>query len=66
MMKWFETTRVADALLAFKDGREVQVEVGPVGKRLWMEAAPVEIMEGRRMRIEVPVYPNYPEVQPLV
>jgi hypothetical protein len=53
-MEWFETTRVADALLAWQDGREVQVEVGPVGERSWVEAASEAITEGRKMRIELP------------
>jgi len=55
--RWIESTRVVDAVVAFLDNREVQVEVGPPGRRTWTEAAPVEIVEGRPMRIEMePMY----------
>ena len=50
VMQWIITTSVADMILAKQDGRAVEVEVGPLGRKSWAEPAPVEIIEGRKMR----------------
>ena len=52
MKQWTYTTSVADVILAIQDGRRVEVQVGPPDRKAWTEPAPVEIAEGRRMRVE--------------
>lgn len=51
MTEWLYTTRVAVAILAAQDGREVQVSIGRGSAKCWEEAAPVQIFEGREMRV---------------
>jgi len=55
--RWKETTVLSEVIAAIQDDLEVQVQVGPPGRRSWVEAAPVEILAGMPMRIQerVPV-----------
>ena len=50
--RWKETTVLSEVIAAIQDDLEVQVQVGPPGRRNWVEAAPIQIIEGRPMRIQ--------------